>query len=331
MQSSIKFRPRSFDEMVGQEKIIKRLRGSFKKKKLPHAMMFTGKKGSGKTSLARVIALSVQCTHQEKFGQPCLACRKNKDKFPIYELDCGKVRGVADVESFIERADFEISGKGRKKVFIFDEAHRLSGHSQDALLKAFEDKGNSLWMICSTKASKIVDTLRSRCRQYPLKALDREETGTLVKRILIKNKSELNIDDLADALVDNKVDSGRLIVNAVDEYISGSSAEDAAQVEGATEVDSKALIRATIKGAWPDVSTILRKTSEGDVRLLRSAVINYLCPVLLESSEINDRSSAVAEAIKKLTYVTTADDSVQLAALSAELFTLCGMFAEYSV
>src|ERR1700735_2366317 len=111
MQSSIVLRPRSIDEMIGQEKIIKRLRGSYRKKKLPHAMMMTGKKGSGKTSLSRIVALSLQCTHQDKFGQPCLKCRRNKKQFPIYELDCGKVRGVDDVERFIERASTEIVGE----------------------------------------------------------------------------------------------------------------------------------------------------------------------------------------------------------------------------
>jgi DNA polymerase III gamma/tau subunit len=273
----------------------------------------------------------VQCTHQERFGRPCKLCRRNKDNFPIYELDCGSVRGVDDVKNFIATSAFDIVGAGKKKVFIFDEAHRLSGHAQDSLLKSFEDKGNALWIICSTKHSKIVDTLRSRCKQYPLKPLNREDTGELVKYLLLKNASELSVDDLADALVDNKVDSCRLIANAVDDYISGCSADEAAQVEGTTEVDSKALCRATVKGLWTDVSDILQKTSEGDLRFLRSAVINYLRSVLLESPEINDRTSAVAEAIKRLSYVTTAEDSIQLAALSAELFTLCKLFSEYSV
>src|ERR1039458_2532675 len=135
MQSSERFMPRTIDEMIGQKKIISRLRGSYKKKKLPYAFMFTGKKGSGKTSLARVIAVSLQCTHQEQFGAPCDKCRLlyKKGKFPIYELDGGLVRSVDDVEKFIERSTSEIVGEGKRKIFIFDEAHRLSGHSQDAL------------------------------------------------------------------------------------------------------------------------------------------------------------------------------------------------------
>jgi DNA polymerase III subunit gamma/tau len=331
MQSSISLRPRSIDQMVGQSKIINRLRGSFKKNKLPHAMMFTGKKGSGKTSFARIIALSLQCTHQDKFGIPCKICRSQRKNFPIYELDGGKVRGVEQVEDFISQAQFDIIGKGKKKVFIFDEAHRLSGHAQDALLKSFEDDKHCQWIICSTRADKIIDTLRSRCRQYPLKPLDREDTILLVKRVLKKHDSELSVDDLVDNLVDNKVDSARLIVNACDEYISGSSAEDAAQVEGTTSVDSKALIRATGKGKWDDVSKILQKTSEGDLRLLRASFINYLRPILLESTEANERTKTIADAIKKLGYVTSAEDSVQLSVFAAELFGLCTMFAEYNI
>lgn len=328
MQSSKKFRPRSLDEMVGQDKIIKRLRGLHKKKKFPHALMFTGGKGSGKTTLARILALSVQCTHQDKFGIPCLACRKNKDRFPIYELNGGKVRGVDDVEKFIETADYDVIGRGKRKVFILDEAHRLSGHAQDILLKPFEDNSNCLWIICTTRATKIVETLRSRCRQFPLKALNREDSQILVRQLLKKNKSELNVDELVDALIDNKVSSGRLIANAVDDYISGSIAEDAAQVEGVAEVDSKALCRAVVKGDWRDTSQILQKTNDGDIRLLRASVINYLRTILLESVEISDRTKSLAEAIKRLAYVSSAEDSIQLAALGAELYTLCDSFSE---
>lgn len=331
MQSSIAMRPRILDDMIGQERIIKRLRGSFKKKKLSRSMMFTGKKGSGKTSLARIIAVSLQCTHQDKFGNPCIKCRKlyKKQRFPIYELDCGKVRSVDDVEKFIERASYDIIGLGRFKVFIFDEAHRLSGVAQDSVLKFFEEDPNSYRMICSTRAGKIVDTLRSRCRQYPLKPFNRDDIEKLVTKILKKEGSKLDVDDLVEALIDNKVDSGRLIANAVDEYISGAPADEAAQVEGTTEVDSKALCRATIKGAWPDVARLLQKTSEADIRLLRASVVNYLRSVLLDAAELNDRNTAVADAIKRLTYVTTAEDSIQLAALAAELFTLCKLFADY--
>jgi len=337
MQSSLSMRPRTFDEMIGQDKIIRRLRGVFSKKKLSRSLMFTGKKGSGKTTFARIIGTSLQCTHQEQFGAPCKACRikAKQDKFPIYELDCGKVRKVDQVEEFIARADYDLIGMGRHKVFIFDEAHRLSGHSQDAVLKFFEENPNSYRIICSTRPDKIEDTLRSRCAQYPLKAFNRDDIEVLVRRILKKNKSKLAVDDLVDALIDNKVDSARLVAHAIDEYMSGANAEDAAQVEGVSEVNSKALIRATVKGAWGDVAKILSKIQEGNndtsVRLLRTAVINYLRYYILDSSELSPKTETVAQAIKRMTYVTTADESIQLSALAAELYTLCKLFAENSL
>lgn len=330
MQSSIRYRPRNFDELVGQEKLIKLLRGQAKKRTLPNGMLFIGPKGSGKTTTARIVALSVQCSHQE-FGNPCIDCRRRKSNMPIYELNCGRVRKVEDVENFIETANYDIVGRGKRKVFVFDEAHRLSGHAQDILLKPFEDKGKNLWIICSTKPEKIVDTLRSRCQVYSLKTLNREQTVVLVRRILKKLDSELNVDDLADALVDNGISSSRLITNACDKYVAGLSAEEAAEVEGAVTVDSKELIRSVVKGLWPDVSHILQKTSAGDIRLLRAAIIGYLRTVLLESSTIDQRSKAVAKAITKLTYINQAEDSNQLAALAAELFGLCELFGKYSL
>lgn len=330
MQSSIKFRPKTLDELVGQDKLVRLLRGQYKEKTLPNAMMFLGPKGSGKTTTARIIALSMQCKHQDKFGNPCLACRKDRSKYPIYELPCGKVRGVEDVENFIETANYDIVGRGQRKVFLLDEAHRLSGTAQDVLLDPFEKRGKNLWMICTTRPDKIVETLRSRCQIYTLKTLDRDRTEILVKRILKRLHSKLSASDLADALVDNAISSGRLIANACDKYVAGESAEDAAEVEGAATINSKELIRATIKGDWVDTVKVLKKADSGNIRLLRASIISYLRAILFDSSELNDHNKAVADAIKRLSYVGQAEDSNQLAALSSELYTLCGMFKEYS-
>src|ERR1700761_4954347 len=327
MQSSIKYRPRTLDELIGQEKIIRLLRGQYKKKLLPQGMLFQGPKGSGKSTTAKILATSFQCKHQEKFGNPCVACRKRYSKFPIYTFECSKTSGIDDLKKFIAKAEYEIVGEGKHKVFILEEAHRLSPQAQEALLIPTEKMGTNRWIICTTRPDKIVGTLLSRFRIYTLRVLNRELIAALVRRILTKLKSELAVDDLTDALVDNGITSARLVADAVDNYVAGDSAEDAAMVEGESTIDGKALIRATIKGVWPDVAALLQKTTPGDVRLLRSAVINYLRSMLLSSESVDPRSRAIAKGIKQLAYIGHAEDSNQLAALSAELFTLCHLFS----
>jgi DNA polymerase-3 subunit gamma/tau len=330
MQSSKRFRPRSLDALVGQDRLVRQLRGQFKKKTLPSGYMFTGPKGSGKTTAARIIAVSLQCTHQKKFGIPCKACWNSYSEYPIYEINCGQIRGVEDLEQFISNADYEIIGKGKRRVYILDEAHRLSGHAQDTLLIPTEKNNKNVWIICSTKEDKIAETLRSRFQVYSIATLNAENVNILVRTLLERHESELSVDDLADALVDNGIFSARLIANAVDKYVGGASAEEAAYVDGVATIDGKALIRAIIKGDWPDVTVLLKKTSVGDVRQLRGSIIGYLRAILLDSTELDARTNAVAEGIKRLTYINMSEEHNQLAALSAELYTLCTLFSKYS-
>lgn len=329
-QSSISGRPRTLDALVGQTKNVKLIRG-LQKKKSPKAWMFVGATGSGKTTIAQIIALSLQCSH-DKFGVPCKICRRHKATMPIYEIDCGTVTGVDDIKKYIRSSEYEILSRGRKKVFILDECQMLSKHSQSALLKPTESLGsNTVWIFSTTDPDQMRKTIRSRCQIIALKPFNRDEILEAVTTLLEKSDSELSADDLTEALVENNITSGRLVAQAVDRYIAGASAEDASSVDSISEIKSKVLCRSVSKGDWEATSALLKKADITSARALRGAVIGYLRAVLLDSSEIDDRSKAVAEAIKRLSYVGSAEVDNQLGALSAELFGLCEVFSNYTL
>lgn len=329
--SSISARPRNLDALVGQAKNVKLIRG-LQKKKTPRAWMFTGATGSGKTTIALIIALSLQCPHQKKFGLPCKNCRRNKANFPIFEIDCGTVTGVEDIKKYIRSSEYEILGKGKKRVYILDECQMLSKHAQSALLKPTEKiNANTVWIFCTTDPDAMRKTIRSRCQVITLKPFNREEIYESVKKLLETNDSELSIDDITDALVENNVSSGRLVAQAVDRYLAGATAEDAAEIDAVSEIKAKVLVRSVGKGDWEATAALLKKADVASARFLRTSVIGYLRNTLLDCSEIDSRTKAIVKAIKALSYVSSAEEANQLGALTAELCLLCSVFSNYQL
>ncbi len=339
-QLALSLRPKRFSELIGQEKVVRKLK-NLVKKRMPKAYLFHGPKGGGKTTIARILAVALQCKHQKSFGEPCEKCRshyRHRD-FPIIEINCASI--VEQSQKLRISAAQAIREKlastsnellyGRFRVFIFDEAHNLSKEAQDACLVYFEDSPEeNIFVINSTQPERIVETLRSRCIVFHIRPLKPDDVKLLIKRGLKKAKSDLSSSDLTDALVEKKIDSPRLILNAVEGYLAGDTPEDAAEVEGATVVDAKSLVRHVVKGDWPGISKMLRIAPSTDARRLRAATVGYLREILFDCSDLDDRTAAVYEAIKILSNTSWTEDSNQIALLAAELASLCKVFSNYS-
>lgn len=325
-----KYRPKSFDDFVGQEKLIKEILGHLKHGKMPSKnWYFIGDRGSGKTSLARVMALSYQCRH-DKFGYPCKKCRKKYSSFNIREINASAVRQVEDVEKVVEGANAYPSHGSRKRVYILDEAQLLSKHSQNFLLKYIEEKPKTtLWFICTTEDKKIISTLKRRLLVYGTIPLKEEGIRELVKRIAKKERAEISPVKLSEALWENDVTSSGLILNAIEKKIAGASYEDAANVEQTNAFNSKALIRSLIKGDWNGARVELKNATTEDARTIRAGVSAYLKSILLDSDDLSDRTEAVARAIDKIA-LAHGEDSTILAVISSACFEVARKFQRHS-
>ncbi|HNW23490.1 MAG TPA: DNA polymerase III subunit gamma/tau, partial [Candidatus Dojkabacteria bacterium] len=138
-----KYRAQDFDELIGQEHIIKILKNAVKSNQLSHAFLFVGSRGTGKTSTARILAKAVNCQKVKKDGNPCNKCEvcvsiTNGNYLDLIEIDAASNRGIDQIRDLKERIEFAPS-KGRFKVYIIDEVHMLTSEAFNALLKTLEE------------------------------------------------------------------------------------------------------------------------------------------------------------------------------------------------
>lgn len=340
-QLSLSARPQTLDALVGQGKVAAAIRGHIKSGRPPNTWLFYGPKGTGKTSIARILALSYQCSHQEQeingvfrpFGHPCADCRKNKHKFSTYEIAAAKMGGKDELRELLQGSSYGVLGEGKYRVYIIDELHAASKPAQKLLLSYFEDSPETtVYICCSSKPQDIDEPLRSRCVSYQMLDLEAHDIELLVKRLLKKVGSKLPVDRLTEELVQNKVRSPRLIAQAVEKYVAGNDVKEAASVDGTTGVmDMSGLTRAIVKGDWSTVSDTLRNAELVDVRPVRLGVISYLRGALLNDKEVGDRSKVIADSISELAGLRDAEDTVVAGAVAAVLYRVTALFSQYKL
>ena len=175
-----KYRPKTFTEMVGQEHVVQALSNALTRQRLHHAYLFTGTRGVGKTTVARILAKSLNCQGPDGQGgitaSPCGVCQACRDidsgRFIDYtELDAASNRGVDEVQSLLEQAVYK-PVQGRFKVFMIDEVHMLTGHAFNAMLKTLEEPPDYLkFVLATTDPQKVPVTVLSRCLQFNLRPM----------------------------------------------------------------------------------------------------------------------------------------------------------------
>ncbi len=175
-----KYRPRTFDQMVGQEAVVRALGSALTTGRLHHAYLFTGTRGIGKTTVSRILAKSLNCTGPDGQGgvtaHPCGRCTActeiDADRYVDYvELDAASNRGIDEIRDLLERAAYKPT-MGRFKVFMIDEAHQLTKESFNALLKTLEEPPDYLkFVLATTDPDKMLPTVLSRCLQFNLRPM----------------------------------------------------------------------------------------------------------------------------------------------------------------
>ena len=170
-----KWRPKSFDTLVGQEHVVRALTHALEQQRLHHAYLFTGTRGVGKTTIARILAKALNC-EKGITATPCGVCSACQEidsgRFIDYvEMDAASNRGVEDMAALLEKAAYA-PNSGRYKVYMIDEVHQLSGHAFNAMLKTLEEPPEHVkFILATTDPQKIPVTVLSRCLQFNLKQM----------------------------------------------------------------------------------------------------------------------------------------------------------------
>jgi DNA polymerase-3 subunit gamma/tau len=183
-----KWRPRRFSEITGQSHVVRALRNALLHERMHHAYLFTGTRGVGKTTIARILAKALNCEQLEE-GEPCGRCEVclavDAGRFvDLIEVDAASRTRVEDTQKLLENAQYAPS-RGRYKIYLIDEVHMLSGHSFNALLKTLEEPPPHVkFLLATTDPQKIPVTVLSRCLKFDLKRLAAEQIEARLKQIL---------------------------------------------------------------------------------------------------------------------------------------------------
>ena len=183
-----KYRPRKFSEMIGQQHIRQTLKNAVLSSNIAHAYLFTGSRGTGKTSTAKIFAQAINCLHPEQDGSPCGKCEICKelngaDNLDIVELDAASNNSVEDIRSIIEKVKFA-PASGHYKVYIIDEVHMLSPQAFNAFLKTLEEPPeHAVFILATTDIQRIPPTILSRCLRFDFRLISNEELAAHVKKI----------------------------------------------------------------------------------------------------------------------------------------------------
>ncbi|MDC3030168.1 DNA polymerase III subunit gamma/tau [Candidatus Pelagibacter sp.] len=200
---AIKYRPQTFDDLIGQEVVVETILNSIKADKIPNAYLFTGIRGIGKTTIARIVAKALNCANgiNNKCKEKCDNCDSiaNSNHIDVLEMDAASKTGVDDVRDLIEFSRYGPTS-AKYKIFIIDEVHMLSKQAFNALLKTLEEPPEYLkFIFATTEIKKIPVTVISRCQRFDLSRIKSSELFDFIK--LIKEKEGGKVTDDALKLI----------------------------------------------------------------------------------------------------------------------------------
>ena len=201
---ALKYRPQNFDDLIGQELVAETIINSIEANKVPNAYLFTGIRGVGKTTLARIVAKALNCTNeiQKKCKNGCDNCQAitNSNHIDVLEMDAASKTGVDDVRELIEFSRYGPTSS-KYKIFIIDEVHMLSKQAFNALLKTLEEPPEYLkFIFATTEVKKIPITILSRCQRFELPRVRPEELLDFIKKIT-KLENGIATDDALKLLI----------------------------------------------------------------------------------------------------------------------------------
>ena len=248
-----RYRSGQFNELVGQEHVVTALKNAIAENRVGHAYLFSGPRGTGKTSTARILGKALNCTSLEADGEPCCKCDScisfaEGSSYDLHELDAASNNGVEAIRDLISKV--ALGSPGRTKVYILDEVHMLTSGAENALLKTLEEPpSHVVFVLATTEPQKVVSTIRSRTQHFEFELIPANLLGEHLR--WVANDSGLNV---SDEMIDYVL------------RVGGGSARDALS----------ALEQTLARGGTPDDDTAVEEVLDGIVLGDPSVVISGL-------------------------------------------------------
>ncbi len=275
-----KYRPQTFADVVGQEAVVRTLTNAITTGKVRQAYLFAGPRGTGKTSLARILAKGINCEHgpTPSPDNTCHVCTSiaNGTSLDVIEMDAASQRGIDDIRDIRDRVVLQ-PAEGRFKIYILDEAHQLTDAAWNALLKLIEEPPPHLiFIFCTTELQKVLATVRSRCQTFVFARPRLPDIVKLLRRVA--DGEEMDVSDAALALVARAArGSFRDAVSTLDQLASATggtiTVQDVLQLLGA--VEDEVLFRLcdlVVDGDTAGALVFLEELSEGGQDLGRLVI-----------------------------------------------------------
>jgi DNA polymerase-3 subunit gamma/tau len=292
-----RYRPRRFAELKGQEHVVRALRNAVANDRGGQAYLFSGPRGTGKTSAARILAKVLNCANPTD-GEPCCECDsclaiERGASFDVLELDAASNNGVDNIRELIERA--AMGNPGRHRVFILDEVHMLSAGAEAALLKTLEEPPpHVVFVLATTDPQKVSETIRSRTQHLQFRLLPAKELEEHVRWVVQDAQLTVSADALRQ-VVEQGGGSARDTLSALELVAAGGGEADVFVrpedvIESLIAHDAAAVL--TQVGAAMQRGHDPRAFTEQIVRFLREMFLSSMAPQLVQLAEDNARAAA---------------------------------------
>ena len=280
-----KHRPKNLEDVQGQDGAVKTLQRFMHKKKVPHVLLFTGPSGCGKTTLAKIVRKQLKCS-----------------KFDFVKINGSDKNGIDDmraIRSQLSKAPI----KGKYKVWLIDEAHKISPAAQDMMLDMLEDTPSHVYFLfCTTDPQKLKRTIKTRCTEIIVKSLSNKTLDSILNNVLKKEKRDELPEEVMIKIVETSEGSARKALVLLNQVIDLDSDEDMlASIEGTTlEKVSEFIGRLLIntRSTWPAVAKALKKYKDEDAETIRWGVLGYAKSCMLSGGKVSNRAFKIVSAFQ---------------------------------